>query len=183
MKKILLIGGAVLMVGSVVWYLKRQIDLALNYDYKIIGMEVVSIENGKVELKVTLQATNKSNFGLRINKYLLNFYSQGQLVGTSKKDQAIIVPPDGSFEIIAPVTIDQKSFLDVTLSTIKNAIQEKPIEFQIDGALNVTFVGITRDFVFDKETFVFSENILAEYNLSDEAAKVRNKLSKLGIKI
>jgi hypothetical protein len=59
MKKVLLLGGIALAGFGLFRYFKYQIDLALNYDYKIKNFKIVSYDSDKINANLEIEVENK----------------------------------------------------------------------------------------------------------------------------
>ena len=78
MKKVLLLGGIGLAGFGLYRYFKYQIDLALNYDYRIKNFKILSYDNDKINAYIEMEVINKSNFQILIKEYDLKISYKGQ---------------------------------------------------------------------------------------------------------
>jgi len=77
MRKFLLFGGIGLAGFGLYRYFKYQIDLALNYDYKIKNFVVLGYDNDKIKTSIEIEITNNSNFDILIKEYDLKIFFKG----------------------------------------------------------------------------------------------------------
>lgn len=181
MKKSWLILGGVGVIGFALYrYFKAQVDLALQYDYNIKNLNVVSVEGDKVNVSVDFDITNKSNFEIALNSYELEFYFKDVYFGTSSSTKPILVLPNSTFTVKATGTIDANAVKTSALSLASDIWNRKPINIQLKGNMRIKFLGISTTLNFDKETFEYSADLLKEYGLDKPLHNLAVKYPKLG---
>jgi len=175
-KTILFIVGGGLAVYAIYRYISKQIALAMNWDYKVRYLTISAFNNESVTLRGVLQIINPSNFSLELNSYSLDLYYKGAFLAHSEDNKKIIIQPDMTFD--APIVLNVKlSTLGAKgLAFAKDVFDQKPINFGIEGAANVTFGGITRDIEFDLPSYEYSSDLAQEYNVSKPLTEVKDFL-------
>lgn len=85
MKKILLFGGIGLAGFGLYRYFKYQVDMALNYDYKIKNFKVLGYDNDNINISVELEIVNNSSFEILVKEYDLKLFFKGKILQTQKR--------------------------------------------------------------------------------------------------
>jgi LEA14-like dessication related protein len=181
MKNSWLILGGVGVIGFALYrYFKSQVDLALQYDYNVKNLNVVSVEGDKVSVSVDFDITNKSNFEIIINSYELEFYFKDVYFGSSVSTNPIKILPNSKFTVKANGVIDSKAVKISALSLASDIWNRKPINIQLKGNIRIKFIGISTTLNFDKENFEYSADLLKEYGLDKPLHNLAVKYPKLG---
>jgi LEA14-like dessication related protein len=175
MKKILLFGGIGLAGFGLYRYFKYQVDLALNYDYKIKNFKILSYDNEKINVSLELELTNNSSFEITVNEYNLNLSYKGKNFATTKSKNPFKVLPNNSFILKTDGVINIKESKVSILPFIKDVFDKKPINVEVDGFVNVKFLGLNHSIKFDKESFQYSADLLKDIGLSDKVSKFKQK--------
>ena len=69
MKKVLLFGGIGLAGFGLYRYFKYQVDMALNYDYKIKNFKVLGYDSDNINVSLELEITNNSSIEILDKEY------------------------------------------------------------------------------------------------------------------
>ena len=179
MKKALLFAGIGLAGFGVYRYFKYQVDLALNYEYKIKDFKIDKVEGNNVTISTTVSIKNKSNFEITINEYDLSFYFKNILFANTKSKAPLKILPETTFELRAQGVIDFSKAKVSVIPFVQDVLNRKPIDIQISGFVKVIFLRIPTTISFDKETINYSTDLLKEYNLDKGFEKLKTKYPKL----
>jgi LEA14-like dessication related protein len=186
MKNLLLFGGIGLAGFGLFRYFKYQIDLALNYDYKIKNFKVLSYDSQKIIASLELEVVNKSNFQILVNEYDLKISYKGKNFANAKKTTPFLVLPNNSFTLKTEGVINVKESSVAVLPFIQDVLAKKPINVEVTGSIKVKFIGIDYTLNFNNETFQYSSDLLRDLGLSKKVGSFKQKnpaLAKfLGIK-
>jgi LEA14-like dessication related protein len=186
MKNIFLFGGIGLAGFGLFRYFKYQIDLALNYDYKIKNFKVLSYDSNKINASLELEVVNKSNFQILVNEYDLKISYKGKNFANAKKTTPFLVLPNNSFTLKTEGVINVKESSVAVLPFIQDVLAKKPINVEVTGSIKVKFIGIDYTLNFNNETFQYSSDLLRDLGLSKKVGSFKQKnpaLAKfLGIK-
>jgi hypothetical protein len=186
MKNLLLFGGIGLAGFGLFRYFKYQIDLALNYDYKIKNFKVLSYDSEKINASLELEVVNKSNFQILVNEYDLKISYKGKNFANAKKTTPFLVLPNNSFTLKTEGVINVKESSVAVLPFIQDVLAKKPINVEVTGSIKVKFIGIDYTLNFNNETFQYSSDLLRDLGLSKKVGSFKQKnpaLAKfLGIK-
>lgn len=187
MKKFLVLGGLATIGYSFYYYFKKQLSLALNYDYKIRNVKVLNLTNDNAKIECSLEIINKSTFQIEVLSYDITLKFKGVPFANSKSEIPFLILPDSSFTVTAVGNIDFKKSKEVLFPFVKDILGKKPINIEVDGFISVKFLNLQRKINFDNSKFTYSENLLRDYGLEDDVDKgvdkVKNILGKIGIKI
>jgi LEA14-like dessication related protein len=179
MKKVLLLGGVGLAGFGLYRYFKYQIDLALNYDYKIKNFKILSYDNDRINASIELEVVNKSNFQILINEYDLKIFYKGKNFANAKKTTPFLVLPNNSFTLKTDGVINVKEAQVTILPFIQDVLAKKPINFEVTGTIKVKFIGIDYTLEFNNDTFQYSSDLLRDYGLSKKVGNFKEKNPRL----
>jgi LEA14-like dessication related protein len=179
MKKALLIGGIGLAGFGLYRYFKYQVDMALNYDYKIKNFKVLSYNDQNINVSVELEITNKSSFEILVNEYDLKLSYKGKNFASTKSNNSFKVLPNNSFTLKTEGAINIQETKVAILPFIKDVLAKKPINVEVSGFVKVKFLGINHTISFDAESFQYSADLLKEVGLSKPIDKFKEKYPKL----
>jgi LEA14-like dessication related protein len=186
MKKVLLFGGIAIAGFGLYRYFKYQIDLALNYDYKLKNFEIVSQDGDIMTVSATFELVNKSSFKVEVNGYDLELFFKEVPFANTKSDNKVTIEPNSSFEIVGTGEINLAKSKILLLPFIKDIAERKPIDVSVSGIVNVVFLGIPTSLKFDKQKFNYSVDLISDYKLGGAYDRLRAKYPKvfdlLGIK-
>jgi LEA14-like dessication related protein len=186
MKKALLFGGIAIAGFGLYRYFKYQIDLALNYDYKLKNFEVLGQEGDLLKVSATFEISNKSSFKVDVTGYELQLFFKDVPFALTKSTDKITIQPNSSFEIVGYGEINIKTAKIVIVPFLKDILERKPIDVAVSGVVNVVFLGIPTTLKFDKQKFNYSLDLIEDYKLGSAYEKLKAKYPKvfalLGIK-
>jgi len=186
MKKGLLFGGIGLAGFGLYRYFKYQINLALNYDYKIKNFKVLSYDADVIKTSLEIEIKNNSSFEILIREYNLKIFFKGNNFANAVTKTPFLVLPKSSFLLKTSGDINVRETKVSILPLIQDILAKRPINVEVVGFIKVKFLGINYTLKFNKDEFQYSEDLLAEVGLSKKVSqfKIKNpKLAKfLGIK-
>jgi LEA14-like dessication related protein len=186
MKKVLLFGGIAIAGFGLYRYFKYQIDLALNYDYKLKDFTIIGQEGDLLKVSATFQISNKSSFKVDVTGYEIQLFFKDIPFALTKSTDKITIQPNSSFEIVGYGEINIKTAKIVIVPFLKDVLERKPIDVAVSGVVNVVFLGIPTTLKFDKQKFNYTVDLIEDYKLSNAYEKLKDKYPKvfalLGIK-
>ena len=175
MKNLLLFGGIGLAGFGLFRYFKYQIDLALNYDYKIKNFKILSYDSDKINASLEIEVENKSNFQILVNEYNLKISYKGKNFANAKKTTPFLVLPNNSFTLKTEGVINVKESSVAVLPFIQDVLAKKPINVEVTGYIKVKFIGIDYTLNFNNETFQYSSDLLRDLGLSKKVSGFKQK--------
>ena len=186
MKKVLLFGGLAIAGFGLYRYFKYQIDLALNYDYKLKDFRVIGQEGDLLKVSATFQISNKSSFKVDVIGYELQLFFKDTPFALTKSTDKITIQPNSSFEIVGYGEININTSKIIILPFLKDVLDRKPIDISVSGTVKIVFLGIPTTLKFDKQKFNYSVDLIEDYKLGSAYEKLKSKYPKvfslLGIK-
>lgn len=186
MKKVLLFGGLAIAGFGLYRYFKHQIDLALNYDYKLKDFKIIGQEGDLLKVSATFEISNKSSFTIDVTGYDLELFFKDIPFALTKSREKITIKPNSSFQIVGYGEINIKTAKIVILPFLKDILERKPIDISVSGIINITFLAIPTTLKFDKQKFNYSIDLIEDYKLGSAYEKLKLKYPKvfslLGIK-
>jgi len=186
MKKVLLFGGIGLAGFGLYRYFKYQVDMALNYDYKIKNFKILGYDNDNINVSLELEITNNSSFEILVKEYDLKLSFKGKNFANTKSKVPFAVLPNGSFQLKTEGVINVQESKVAILPFIQDVFAKKPINVEVTGFVKVKFLGVNYTLNFNNETFQYSSDLLRDLGLSKKVGSFKEKnpaLAKfLGIK-
>ena len=179
MKKVLLFGGIAIAGFGLYRYFKYQIDMALNYNYKLKDFQVIGQEGDVIKVSATFEISNNSSFKVDLKGYDLQLYFKDTLFAITKSTESVTIQPNSSFEIIGYGEINLSQTKIVLIPFLKDILDRKPIDISVSGKVNVVFLGIPTSLTFDKQKFNYSVDLIQEYNLGSAYEKLKAKYPKI----
>jgi len=179
MKKVLLFGGIAIAGFGLYRYFKYQIDLALNYDYKLKDFKVIGQQGDLLKVSATFEITNKSSFKVDVTGYELELFFKDVPFALTKSSEKITIQPNSSFQIIGYGEINIKTAKIVIVPFLKDVLERKPIDVSVSGVINVVFLGIPTTLKFDKQKFNYSLDLIEDYKLGNAYEKLKDKYPKI----
>jgi LEA14-like dessication related protein len=173
MKKALLFGGIGLAGFGLYRYFKYQIDLALNYDYKIKNFKIDSYNNDNINVSLELEITNNSSFEILVKEYDLQLSYKGKNFANTKTKVPFAVLPNNSFNLKTTGVINVKQSQVAILPFVQDVFAKKPINVEVTGFVKVKFLGINYTLNFNNETFQYSADLLKDVGLSKQVNKFK----------
>lgn len=179
MKKALVIGGVALAGFGLYRYFKYQVDLALNYDYKLKDFRVLGVEGDNIRVSATFNLTNKSNFEIEVISYDIDILFKDKKFANTSSAIPTKILPNSTFTIKGEGTININESKTAIVPFIKDVANRKPIDIQVSGEVKVVFLGIPTTLKFDKKKFNYSTDLLSEYKLDKPFDKLKSKYPKI----
>ena len=179
MKKWLLISGVGLAGFGLYRYFRHQVDLALNYNYKLKDIRIEKIEGKDITLNVTMNIQNKSNFSILVSQYDIDLFFKGVKFAKTVSKTPLRINPTESFDLKARGIINMDNIKQAAVPFVQDVINRKPIDIQVSGFVKVVFMGFPSTIDFDKKTINYSLDLLKDYKLDTAFEKLKTKYPKL----
>lgn len=179
MKKALLFGGIAIAGFGLYRYFKYQIDMALNYDYKLKDFKILGQNEDVMKVSATFEITNKSSFKVEVTGYDLEIFFKDTPFARTINNNNITIQPNSSFEIVGVGEINVVKSKVLILPLVKDILDRKPIDISVTGVVNIKFLGVPTSLSFDKQKFNYSVDLIKEYNLGDAYERLKMKYPKV----
>lgn len=187
MKKILFIGGIAAIGYAFFSYFKDQLNLVLDWGYNLKDVRINKLTTSGADLTFIVALTNKSSFKVDVLSYDLKFSYKGKQVSSAKSNESFTILPAATFDVRADGYLDFTTSKTVLMPLAKDVLEKKPLSVQVDGVVNLRFLGIDSKVELKQDTYTYSEDVLSEINARDKVdsayTKAQNFLGKLGIKV
>jgi LEA14-like dessication related protein len=134
---IALIGGIGLLGYGVFAYIQRQKKLLKDFDYKILGGKILSIDFNNVSLELTIKFINKSDVEIVVNSFDLNFSFNDVEVGKLTNTDSFVIAAKGDSEIPMKIDFDPTIVLTNVLDIINITTQGGDFFFGVKGSANI----------------------------------------------
>lgn len=179
MKKFLFGLGIIGISGSLYYYFKKQLELALSYEYNLKNFKIKNLTTESVEIQTTINLKNKSAFEIEVLDYNLQIFYKNILILNSISEKKFKILADNEFNVITTTKIEFGDVKKILLPFVLNILQEKPINVEVSGFVKVKFIGLEHTIKFAKEKIEYSSNLLKEYGLDDNWQNLKNKFGFL----
>jgi hypothetical protein len=178
-KTALFIVGGGLALTAIVLYIRRQIKLALEWDYKIKNISVKDVTKTSAKLEGIITFENKSNLQAKVLGYDLSFYYANNLLGNTKSTNQFIVFPDTTFDVPIKGDLLFTGLKASALPFVNAIVQRKPIEVQIDGVVDFELAGIRKTLPLKMVNYEYSPDLAGELGLGEKLDTAKQKLGNL----
>jgi LEA14-like dessication related protein len=179
MRKGLLFGGLALAGFGMYRYFKHQVNMALNYDYKIKDFKIDKIDGQNVTISLAVDIKNKSSFKVKIREYDFQLSFKGIPFANTKSNVEMEILPESVFTFKTSGVVSLDKAKTAIMPFVKDVMNKKPINIQIVGYLKIKFLGIPSTIKFDSQEITYSQDLLAEYKLDKGFDKLKQKYPKL----
>jgi LEA14-like dessication related protein len=178
-KKVLIIGSLGLAGYGLYRYFKYQVNLALEYDYKIKNFRYIGIKGDDIDVSATIEITNKSNFKLVINSFDLQLFYKGKKFSDVVSQNPITIEPKKSFEVTGYGILNVNDLKQSLPNFLLDVAKRSPIEIQVEGNIKIKFMGVNSTINFNRENFTYSSDLIKEMGLEDKYDNLKEKYSKV----
>lgn len=151
LKALLWVGGIGIIAYAVYRYYQKQVEFLKNIEYKILGVSIVSINNGVVTIDITARIFNTSNVEATIKEMYLDFYLNNSLVGNVNEVKDILILPNQSSDVSARFSFDAKKVLGNVITMATFTIAGNAITYNLKGyvKLKTSFITATLPFQYE----------------------------------
>jgi hypothetical protein len=178
-KTALFILGGGLAVTALYLYIRRQVKLALEWDYSIKRISVRNVTKEKADLEGVISFKNTSNFQAKILGYDLSFYYAGNLLGNTKSTNQFVVFPDTTFDVPIQGELLISGVKSSILPFVTAVYNNKPINVEIDGVVSFEIAGIKKTLPLNMVTYEYSADLSQELGLSQPLEKLKGKITNI----
>jgi LEA14-like dessication related protein len=175
MKKVLLFGGIGLAGFGLYRYFKYQVDLALNYDYKIKNFNILGYDSDKIKTSIEIEIKNNSSFEILIKEYDLKIFFKGNNFANALTKTPFVVLPNSSFILKTTGEINVKETKVSVIPFVQDVLAKRPINIEVLGFIKVKFLGINHTLNFNKDKFQYSADLLTEVGLRKQVNQFKLK--------
>ncbi len=179
MKNFLYFLGLSTLIGSMYYYFKKQLELALQYEYDVKNWKILKLNTDEAEAEIEISLSNKSSFEIEINEYDLSIFYNDIKVARTFSTQDIKVLAQQKIDIPLTANIQFKEASAAILPFFTDVLKNRPIDITISGYIKVKFLTFEHTIQLEKDKFQYSSNLLEEYGLADDVDKLKTKFKFL----
>lgn len=132
-----LIGGIGLLGYGVFAYIKRQKKLLEDFEYKILGGKILSVDFDNVSLELRIQFINKSDVEIVVNSFDLDFSINDVQIGKLTDTDSFVVAAKGNSEIPMRIDFNPTIVLNNVLDIINISTESKDYFFSAKGSADI----------------------------------------------
>lgn len=134
----LLVFSGIGLIGYALYrYYKKQVEFIQNYQYKVTGLRIVSIQPKNVAVDVDTKIINNSNVEATIKEMYLDFYVNKVKVGNINEIKDIRVMANGTSDFSFRIAFNPKLVLGNILNIVTLSVGAKDVIFDIEGYVKV----------------------------------------------
>lgn len=138
MKKVLIISGIVLVLGSgLYYYYKRQVALLSNLTYQLLGVKLGALSGDSTDATITLRIISGSTIEAQITNLEVDVYVAGAKIGHITSPAPIIIPAQGYADNIFTITIDPSQVVSQAAQIVGQLISYSDASLMINGSADV----------------------------------------------
>lgn len=178
-KTALFILGGGLAVTALYLYIRRQVKLALEWDYSIKRINVRNITKEKADLEGVISFKNTSNFQAKVLGYDLTFFYAGNLLGNTKSNNQFVVFPDTTFDVPIEGELLISGVKSSLLPFVTAIYNRQPITIQIDGTVSFEIAGVKKTLTLRMVSYEYSADLSQELGLSQPLENFKTKLTNI----
>lgn len=164
-------------------YFNKQLQLALDWDFKIKDLKVLRFDAYGIELDLLVSVLNKSSFKVEVKDYDIDVLYRNVKIGNAKNSIPFTVEGESWFDVPTRAYVQFKGTTGILDDLGMALLKNEPITFDVRGDMNVVFGSIAKKVKFNVKDVVVSKNISTDLGIAKPVTKVTDFLGNLGIKI
>ena len=133
----MIVTGIGVIAYAIYNYYKKQLDIIKNYDYKVTGLKIVSLQKNLISLDITTRITNYSNVEAVVKQLFLDVYINGVKVGNVDETKDIFVRGNGSSDFSFRFSFDPQVVLGNIVNIVTLSVGIKDVMIELDGYVKV----------------------------------------------
>lgn len=139
------------LIGYAIYrYYRRQIDFIKEYQYKVVGLRIMSLRKDNITFDVRTRVFNNSNVEATVKEVILNLYLNGVKVGNIDEVKDTFIKARGSSDFTFQFSFNPQVVLGNLFSIATLTIAAKDVLIEINGYVKVksAFVQATIPFAY-----------------------------------
>ena len=133
----MIVTGIGVIAYAIYNYYKKQLDIIKNYDYKVTGLKIVSLQKNLISLDITTRITNYSNVEAVVKQLFLDVYINGVKVGNVDENKDVFVRGNGSSDFSFRFSFDPQVVLGNIVNIVTLSVGIKDVMIELDGYVKV----------------------------------------------
>ena len=158
--KAILVFSCIGIIGYAIYrYYKKQIDFLKDFEYKVIGLKIISIKKDNITLDINTRIVNNSNVEATVKEIYLDCYLNKVKVGNITEVKDIYVRGNGYSDFSFRFSFNPQIVFGNLINIVTLSIGTKDIMFDVDG-----YVRIESGFIKTTIPFEYSNNLKSLIN-------------------
>jgi LEA14-like dessication related protein len=137
LKNFLIFSGIGVIGYAIYRYYKTQLDILQNFQYKVIGLKVVSIKKDNISLDITTRIINNSNVEAYVKEIFLDAYINDVKAGNINEVKDILVRANGFSNFSFRFSFNPQIILGNIINIVTLSVGTKDVMFKLDGYVKV----------------------------------------------
>lgn len=146
-----ILGGLGAFVYAFYSYANRQTKLLEDFTWKLMGIKFDSYSLQAVKGKIEILFTSQSDVEVQIQKFVMNFYFNGEEVGYIEDSTPFIIPARGTAPISFSFTLNPQLVFGNITNIVNYALQKEDAAVSLRGFASIKsgFVSATLPITYD----------------------------------
>jgi len=144
---LIVIGGLGALAFGVYFNLKKQLELALNYCYKIKSFKFNSLTKNNIDITIGLLLRNQSVFSVELENYFFNIYINGRFIASVQSNKKQLIQAEGVSPLVINLAFNPStkfSTEEVAKLLIYGLVDRDKFKIKLDGYVSVNHAGIIK---------------------------------------
>jgi LEA14-like dessication related protein len=137
LRNFLIVGGVGIIGYAIYRYYKTQLEILQNFQYKVIGIRIVTIAKDNITLDINTRITNQSNVEANVKEVYLDAYINGVKAGNINEVKNIYVKANGYSDFSFRFNFNPQIILGNIINIVTLSVGAKDIIFGLDGYVKV----------------------------------------------
>ena len=120
-------------------YFTKQLDLALDWDFKIKDFKIKKIDTKGAEIDLIVSVLNKSSFALLVKNYDINIKYADTVIANAINDKPFTIQGESWFDVPTTAIIKFSGSNGILDDLGLALLTNKPIYVDVMGDMNVQF--------------------------------------------
>lgn len=136
-RNFLILGGIGVIGYAIYRYYKTQLEILQNFQYKVIGLKVVSITKDNIALDINTRIINNSNVEAYVKEIFLDAYINDVKAGNINEVKDILVRANGFSDFSFRFSFNPQIVLGNLVNIVTLSVGAKDVFFKLDGYVKV----------------------------------------------
>lgn len=177
MKKVFLWTSGIGLAGFGIYtYIKYQLDLALQYEYDIKDLRILTLTDKEMSLEAVIRLVNKSEFQIEVLEYDLTIMYRDIPLARSVSTSSFEIRPNASSMVKIYGETNFSDGKKAILPLATTILKQQPLKIGISGYVKAKFMGITHTIRFEEKDIEYSSNLLKDYNLDEKWNNIKSNI-------
>jgi len=137
LRNFLIVGGIGVIGYAIYRYYKTQLEILENFQYKVIGLRIVSIKKDNITLDINTRISNDSNVEAYVKEIFLDAYINDVKAGNINEVKDIFVKANGFSDFSFRFSFNPQIILGNIFNILTLSIGTKDVMFKLDGYVKV----------------------------------------------